>query len=76
MSAQKTEAWVGIVEDGLDVVMLVGSVIYILIVNETSFALSPDTMAKIGGVGGTLRIILRRMLKRIVEARLSKEDSG
>lgn len=72
MTVQKTEAWVGIVEDSLDVVMLVGSVAYVVLLNETTLRLSPDTMAVIGGTGGTLRLLLRRILKRVVEVRLGK----
>ena len=74
----KTEAWMGIVEDGLDIVMLVGSVTYIVVLNETELSLSPETMAVIGGAGGTLRLILRRLLRRIVSVRIVKgpKDEG
>lgn len=67
----KTEAWVGIVEDILDLVMLLGSLVYIFVINETSMELSPETLAAIGGTGGTLRLLLRRILRRIVEVRLA-----
>lgn len=66
----RTEAWVSIVEDGLDVVMLIGSVGYLVVVNDTGFALSQETMAAIGASGGTLRLLMRRILRRVVEVRL------
>lgn len=73
-TSTKTEAWTGIVEDGLDILMLLGSVIYIVLINETELRLTPDTMAAIGGAGGTLRLILRRLLRRIVSVRLAAKD--
>lgn len=72
--AVETEAWVAIVEDSLDVVLMLGSILYIAALNETAFTLTPDTMAAIGGTGATLRLILRRLLKRIVEVRLAKRS--
>ena len=66
----KTQAWIGIFENGLDVAMALGSVAYIVIINETQFELSTETMAGIGGTGGVLRLALRRFLRRIVRVRL------
>ncbi len=66
----KTQAWIGIFENGLDVAMALGSVAYIVIINETQFELSTETMAGIGGTGGVLRLALRRVLPRIVRVRL------
>lgn len=69
MIQSKAEQWVGIVEDGLDVVMAVGSLGYLVLVNETAFELSPTTMAAIGGTAGTLRFLLRRLVMRIIDVR-------
>lgn len=66
----RTEAWVGIVEDVLDVAMLGGSLVYIFLINDTDLRLSQETMAAIGASGGTARFLMRRILRRIVEVRL------
>ena len=70
-----TKEWIGIFEDGLDVAMTVGSVAYIVLINETPFELSTETMAAIGGAGGTLRLVLRRLLRRIVRVRLERTEA-
>lgn len=70
----KTEAWVAIVEDILDFVLLVASVLYIFLINDTSMELSQQTMTAIGGSAATARLLLRRILKRIVEVRLGKDS--
>jgi hypothetical protein len=69
-----TEAWVGIVEDVLDLIMMLGSLIYIALVYETGFELSPQTMAAIGGAAGTLRLLARRLAKKIVQLRLEEKS--
>ena len=73
MSVVKTEAWVAIVEDSLDVAMAVGSVVYVVLINDTDFALSTQSMAAIGGTAGTVRFLLRRILRRVVQLRLSED---
>lgn len=71
----KTKEWLGIVEDGLDVVMAAGSIVYIFLIHETSLELSAHTMAEIGATGGILRLALRRLLRRIVRVRLGRTDA-
>ncbi len=70
-----TKEWIGIVEDGLDVAMALGSVAYIVLINETPFELSTETMAGIGGTGGILRLALRRLIRRIVRVRLERTEA-
>lgn len=70
---KRSEALVKIFEDGLDVVMLVGSVIYAIVLYETQWQFSQKTMAAIGGTGGTLRLILRRLIRRIVELKVGDQ---
>ena len=71
-----TEAWVGIVEDTLDIIMLVGSLGYIVLLNDTDLGLSQETMAAIGASGGSLRLLMRRVLRRVVEVRLGQKDGA
>ncbi|MCH9637756.1 MAG: hypothetical protein K0U16_07415 [Gammaproteobacteria bacterium] len=71
----QTEAWVGIVEDILDLILLIVSVLYIFLLNDTSLRLSEETMTTIGASAATARLLLRRILTRIVEARIAKKDS-
>jgi len=69
----QTQAWVGIAEDILDLIMTVGGLGYIFLLNDTNFALSKETMAAIGTTAGGTRLLLRRIVRRIVEVRVGKE---
>lgn len=68
----RVELWIGIFEDGLDIVMSVGSIGYIFLINDTEHRLSPATMAAIGGSGGFLRLVLRRLVTRIATLKYGK----
>lgn len=72
MTKDQAALWVSLFENGLDLLLLASSGVYIFALNDTSMSLSSETMTWIAGSGATARLFGRKIIKTIVEIKLSK----